>query len=94
MAVITDNGIVLRTLTEIVDDNTVLWSQKTGDVDVAPSSAAGEQIAIKSEVEARVDQDIANAFINNTITASGSYLDLVGERKGVYRRENISSVAT
>ncbi len=94
MAVITDDGIVLRTLNQIVDDNSVLWSQVTGDVDVAPSSAAGELIAIKSEVEARVDQDIANAFINNTITASDSYLDLVGERKGVYRRENISSVAT
>lgn len=94
MAVITDDGISLRTLTEIVDDNSVLWSQKTGDVDVAPSSAAGELIAIKSEVEARVDQDIANAFINNTIMASDSYLVLVGERKGVYKRENISSVAT
>jgi uncharacterized phage protein gp47/JayE len=93
MAVITENGIELRTLEQIVSDNSVLWSEKTGDFDVAPSSAGGELIAIKSEVEARVDQDIANAFINTTIQASGANLDLVAERKGVYRRTNIPTVA-
>ena len=93
MAVLTENGIELRTLTQIVDDNTTLWTQKTGDIDVAPSSAAGELIAIKSEVEARVDQDIAAAFLNNTIMATKEYLDLVGERKGVYRLANIPTVS-
>ena len=88
MAVITENGIVLRTLDEIVSDNTTLWSEKTGDFDVAASSAGGEIIAIKSELDARFDQDIAAAFIDNTIQAAGASLDLVGERKGVYRREN------
>ena len=88
MAVITENGIELRTLEDVVSDNSTLWSEITGDFDVAPSSAGGEIIAIKSEWEARVDQDIANAFINTTIQASGSNLDLVGERKGVYRRSN------
>ncbi len=94
MAVITENGIELRTLEQIVSDNTTLWSEKTGDVDVAPSSAAGELIAIKSENDARLDQDIANSFLNTTIQADGEALDLVGERKGVYRRINKPTIAT
>lgn len=93
MAVITEDGVVLRTLEEIVSDNTTLWSQKTGDFDIAPSSAGGEIIAIKSELDARFDQDIASAFIDNTIQASGAGLDLVAERKGVYRRENKPTIA-
>lgn len=93
MAVITENGIVLRTLEEIVSDNTTLWSDKTGDFDIAPSSAGGEIIAIKSELDARFDQDIADAFIDNTIQADGANLDLVAERKGVYRRENQPTIA-
>ena len=93
MAVITDNGIVLRSLEDIVSDNTILWSEKTGDFDIAPSSAGGEIIAIKSELDARFDQDIADAFLNTTIQASGANLDLVAERKGVYRRENKPTIA-
>ena len=93
MAVLTENGIELRKLNEIVDDETVLWSQKTGDVDVAPSSAAGELIAIKSEDVARFEQDIASVFVSNTIMADGNNLDLFGERKGVYRGLNKPTIA-
>ena len=94
MAVITEEGVKLRSLEDTVSDNTSLWTQKTGDVDVAPSSAAGELIAIKSELDTRFNQDIASAFIENTIMASDKNLDNVGERKGVYRKSNVPTVAT
>lgn len=93
MAVITENGVVLRTLEDTVIDNTTLWSNKTGDFDISPSSAGGEIIAIKSELDIRFDQDIADAFTNQTILAEGSNLDLVAERKGVYRRKNKPTIA-
>lgn len=93
MAIITDDGVTLPTLTETVSDNTSLWTKKTGDIDVAPSSAAGELIAIKSELDTRFNQDMANIFVSNTVMASGNNLDLFGERKGVYRKTNVPTVA-
>jgi uncharacterized phage protein gp47/JayE len=92
MAIITEDGVALPTLLETVSDNTALWSLKTGDIDVASSSAAGELIAIKSELDTRFNQDMANIFVANTVMASGNNLELFGERKGVYRKSNIPTV--
>jgi len=92
MAIISNDGVTLRSLAEAVTDNTALWTQKTGDIDVAPSSAAGELIAIKSELDTRFEQDIANTFVANTIMSSGNNLELFGERKGVYRKTNVPTV--
>lgn len=92
MAIISEDGVALPTLLETVSDNTALWSLKTGDIDVASSSAAGELIAIKSELDTRFNQDMANIFVANTVMASGNNLELFGERKGVYRKSNIPTV--
>lgn len=93
MAVITEEGVKLRSLADTVLDNSTLWTQKTGDVDIAPSSATGELIAIKSETDTRFEQDLAAAFVNNTVMADGINLDQYAERKGVYRRLNVPTVA-
>lgn len=90
---ITDNGVQIRTLNEIVDDNTTLWAEKTGEVDVSPSSASGEIIAITSEIEARTEQDTADAITQNTISgATGAYLDAIAEIKNTERRTNVPTV--
>lgn len=92
MSVINDDGIELRTLTEVVTDNTDLWTELTGEVDVSPSSVAGELIAISSEVEARIDQDIADAVTQNTIQASGDYLEDIAFLKNQERKTQEPSV--
>ena len=90
---ITENGIKIRTLEETTADNITSWSEKTGDVDVSPSSAAGELVAITSEIEARVDQDIADAYTQNTISgATGQFLDFLAELKNTRRKENIPTL--
>lgn len=88
----TDNGIIIRTLEEITSENTISFSEITGDFDVAPTSAGGELIAIKSENDARFEQALANAYIQNTILATGEFLDKVGQRQGKYRRTNVPTV--
>jgi len=94
MATITDNGVNIQTLEEAVKDNTNLYSEKTGEVDVSASSAAGELIAITSEMDVRNQQTIADAFVQNTITdATGQNLDNIGEIKNQEREEDQKSIA-
>jgi len=92
MSIITADGIQLRSIEQVTIDNTAEWTALTGEVNVDPSSASGELIAIKSEIETRNDQDIADAYTNTTIQATGDFLDDVGSCKNVYRRENIPTI--
>lgn len=92
MAIINDNGVSLRTISEIVADNTTIWTEKTGEADVAPSSAAGELIAISSEIEARMDQDISDAVKQNTIEATGDFLTSLAFLKNQDRKTQEPSV--
>jgi uncharacterized phage protein gp47/JayE len=91
--VINDNGVQIRTLSEVTADNTTEWSNKTGEVDVSPTSASGEIIAITSEIVARVEQDVADAVTQNTISgATDSFLDSLAELKNTSRYENVPTV--
>jgi len=86
MSVITDDGVSLSTLEEITTENTTLYQEFTGDVDVSASSASGELIAIVSEMEARNEQLIADAFSQNTIgSATGQNLDNIATIKNQAR---------
>ena len=93
MAIITQNGVKIDTLQEAVANNTKKWSIITGDADVAPSSASGEQIAITSEMDVRNQQTIADAFTQNSVTsATGKNLDFIAEIKNQKRKQNQPSV--
>ena len=93
MAVITENGVIVDTIQEAIVDNTATYSAITGDVDVAPSSAAGEAIAITSEMDVRNQQNIADAFTQNTVvSATGENLDNIAQIKNQERRVNQKSV--
>lgn len=82
MSVINGDGINLSTIEEITKDNTELYQEFTGDVDVSASSAAGELIAIVSEMEARDEQLIADGYSQNTIgSATGQNLDNLAKIK-------------
>lgn len=90
---LTDNGIVIRTLEETVSDNIDRWGNNTGEIDVSPTSASGELVAITSEIETRVEQDVAEAISQNTISgATDAYLDALAELKSTTRRRNIPTV--
>ena len=94
MAVITENGIDIDTLEEAVNNNTDLFSEFTGEVDVSPSSAAGELVAITSEMDTRNQQTIADAFTQNTVrNATGINLDRLGVIKNQERKADQKSVA-
>ena len=94
MALLDENGINLQTIEQITSENTSLWTEKTGDVDVAPSSAAGELIAIESEMDLRNQQDIADSYTQNTISgATDQFLDYIAEIKNQTRKQNQKSVA-
>jgi len=93
MAIINDNGVNIQTLQEAVISNAESYSEITGDSDVAPSSASGELIAITSEMDVRNQQNIADAFTQNTITdATGQNLDNIAEIKNQTRKENKKSI--
>ncbi|MHA1303770.1 MAG: baseplate J/gp47 family protein [Candidatus Heimdallarchaeaceae archaeon] len=93
MAIITDNGVNIDTIEEAVKNNTASYSEKTGDVDVSPSSASGELIAITSEMDVRNQQNVADAFTQNTITdATELNLDNLALVKNQERKENQSSI--
>jgi len=93
MAIITDEGVNIDTLPEAVVNNTELYSEKTGEVDVAASSAAGELVAITSEMDVRNQQNVADAFTQNTITdATGNNLENIASIKNQTKKENESSV--
>jgi hypothetical protein len=90
---IDSNGVQIRTLSEVTADNTTEWSNKTGEVDVSPTSASGEIVAITSEIVARTEQDTADAITQNTISgATGSYLYSLAELKNTSLKENIPTV--
>ena len=94
MAVVTDNGVNIDTLEEAVVNNTASYSEKTGEVDVAPSSAAGELVAITSEMDVRNQQNVADSFTQNTVTdATGANLDNLASVKNQERKENEASIA-
>jgi len=94
MAVITENGVNIETIQESIIKNTSSFTAITGDADVAPSSAAGELIAITSEMDIRNQQVIADAFVQNTVTsATDGNLDNIAEIKNQKRRTTQSSIA-
>lgn len=94
MGIITSNGVNLPTLVEITIDNTDLWSELTGEVDVSASSASGELIAINSEMQTLYVQDIADAVAANQIeNASGVNLDYIARIKNQERKANQQTVA-
>ena len=91
--VITDDGINLSTLEEIVTDNSELFKEYTGETDVSASSAAGELIAIVSEMETRDEQLVADAYSQNTIgNATGNNLDNLAKIKHQEREDNQKSI--
>jgi hypothetical protein len=92
MPIITADGVQLKGIEQITIDNTAEWTAKTGEVNVDPSSASGELIAIKSEIEERNNQDVADAYTNTTIQASGDFLDDIGTVKNIERRTNIPTI--
>lgn len=94
MAVITESGVNIQTIEEAVSDNTDLYSEFTGEVDVSASSAAGEQVAITSEMDVRNQQTIADAFTQNTITdATEQNLENIGVIKNQEKKVDQKSVA-
>lgn len=93
MAVITGDGVEIQMIEEAITDNTESYKEITGDVDVAPSSASGELIAITSETDVRNQQTVADAFTQNTVTdATETNLDNVALIKNQERRVDQKSV--
>ena len=94
MAVVTENGVNIDTLEEAVVKNTTSYSETTGEIDVAPSSAAGELVAITSEMDVRNQQNVADAFTQNTVTdATETNLENLALVKNQEKKENEASIA-
>jgi len=91
---ITPTGLTVETYDELLAQNITLWGTTTGEVDVAPSSASGELVAITTEMEARSKQDIADAYAQtNPSTATDTYLDLCGALINMPRLKNVKTIA-
>lgn len=92
--VITDKGIKIPTWDEALSENIDTYREKTGDIDVSPSSASGELCAIISEIDLRNQQNVANAFTQNSVTsATGNNLDNLAKLKNQDRLVDQKSVA-
>ena len=93
MSVITDDGVNLQTIEEATKENTTLYSEFTGDIDVSPTNAAGEQVAITSEMDVRNQQLVADGFTQGTVpSATGQNLDNIAKIKNQQRLEDRPSL--
>ena len=94
MAIITSNGVNLPTLAENTTEISALYSEKTGEFDLAASSAGGELISIQSEIITLQKQDISDAVGANQIdNATGVNLDYLASIKNQTRLTAQKSVA-
>lgn len=86
MGIITSNGVDLPTLSENTTEISALYSEKTGEFDLAASSAGGELISIQSESVTLLRQDIADAVGANQVdSATGVNLDYLASIKNQTR---------
>ena len=94
MGIITLKGVNLPTLAENTTEISALYSEKTGEFDLAASSAGGELISIQSEMVTLQKQDISDAVGANQIeNATGVNLDYLASIKNQSRLINQKSVA-
>lgn len=92
--VITDKGINVQTFDEALAENRDTYRQKTGDIDLSPSSASGELCTILTEIDLRNQQNVANAFSQNSVAnATGDNLNNIAKLKNQDRIVNKKSVA-
>ena len=94
MGIITAKGVNLPTLAENTTEISALYSEKTGEFDLAASSAGGELISIQSEMITLQKQDISDAVGANQVdNAAGVNLDYLASIKNQTRLLAQKSVA-
>ena len=94
MGIITSTGVDLPTLAENTADVSDLYSEYTGEYDLAASSAGGELISIQSEMVTLFKQDIADAVASNQVeNATETNLEYLAAVKNQTRLTNQQSTA-